>query len=108
MLSLNSLCKCEVWVTSLTSSSPSSSQHIKVFITTPLMPAVQAQSQQRAGMGYFATFVHNIIEKCLKTRQLRNEFYCQLISLIAKYPEGKMEALQVCRCECGEEGEGGV
>lgn len=52
-------------------------------------------------MSYFATFIQNIVDKCLKSRQLRNEFYCQLISLIAKHSfEDSMEALQVCGCGC--------
>lgn len=52
-------------------------------------------------MSYFATFIQNIVDKCLKSRQLRNEFYCQLISLSAKHSfEDSMEALQVCVCGC--------
>ena len=73
------------------------SQHIKVFVSTPLVTSDKSQSRQKGGMNYFATFIQNIIGKCLKTRQLRNEFYCQLISLIAKHSgENSREALQVC------------
>jgi len=65
-------------------------------MSTSLASTVKSQPWQKGEMSYFATFIQNIVDKCLKTRQLRNEFYCQIICLINKHSfENSMEALQV-------------